>query len=261
MGESDVSAESRRRLEGRAIVVTGAGAGIGRACVERYHAEGASIVAADLDPQGLDALAGDATGPIEVVTVDVTQPDAATTLVERSLEVFGRLDVYHANAGGAFPTPFVDTGDEQYEQVRALNLDAVWNGSRAAIPVFLEAGRGVFLATSSGAGINAVDGLSAYGAAKAGVQALVKALALEHGREGVRACAIAPGMIESPGLLAWLETLPGGVEARAAKQTAGRLGLPSEIAAAAAFLASDDASFVNGVTLAVDGGTQAVLGA
>ena len=240
-------------------MVTGAGAGIGRACVDRYLAEGASVVAADRDPDALARLDERAAGPLATVAIDVTEAGAAEALVERARTSFGRLDVFHANAGGAFPTPFEDTGDELYDQVRALNLDAVWQSARAAVPVFVDAGGGVFLVTSSGAGSGAVAGLSAYGAAKAGVQALVKALALEYGRQGVRANAISPGPIESPGLLSWLETLPGGVEGYSANKVMGRLGKPAEIAAAAAFLASDDASFVNGVTLPVDGGAQAVL--
>lgn len=247
------------RLEGRVIAITGAAAGIGRACVERYLSEGASVVAADRDVAGLAALASDFGGPLETVEHDVTAAGSAAALVARSIEAFGRLDVFHANAGGAFPTPFTEVDDDEYERIRSLNIDAVWQGARAAIPHFLDAGSGVFLVTSSGAGINAVDGLAAYGAAKAGVQALVKALSLEHGKHGIRACAIAPGPIESPGLLAWIDTLPGGREGYTRHKPMGRLGKPEEIAAAAAFLVSDDASFVNGITLAVDGGAQAIL--
>ena len=116
-----------KRLTGRGIVITGAAAGIGRACVERYLAEGASVVAADRDGAALDALAAAAAGSLETVTVDVTDIGAAPSLVDRALDAFGRLDGFHANAGGAFPTPFTDTGDDLYRQVRSLNLDAVWD--------------------------------------------------------------------------------------------------------------------------------------
>ncbi|MDG2027628.1 MAG: SDR family NAD(P)-dependent oxidoreductase [Acidimicrobiales bacterium] len=247
------------RLEGKVIAITGAGAGIGRSCVERFLDEGASVVAADKDATSLEDLAESVDGPIETVVADLVDEQASAEIVERTLGSFGRLDVFHANAGGAFPTAFEEMQDGDYERVRSLNVDAVWHGARASIPVFLEAGKGVFLVTSSGAGFNAVEGLSAYGMAKAGVQSLVKTLTLEYGKKGIRACAISPGPIESPGLLSWLETLPGGVEGYARNKVMGRLGKSEEIAAAAAFLASDDASFVSGVTLPVDGGAQAVL--
>lgn len=247
------------RLSGRVVAVTGAAAGIGLACVHRYLEEGASVVAADRDGEGLEALAAQASGPLHTMMLDVTEEGTSQAIVDAAIGEFGGLDVFHANAGGAIPTPFEAVEDPLYQTVIALNLDAVWQAARSSVPVFLERGAGVFLVTSSGAGINAVRGLAAYGAAKAGVQSLVKTLALEYGRRGIRACAIAPGPIESPGLLAWLDTQPGGVEAHVAHKPMGRLGRPSEIAAAAAFLASDDASFINGVTLPVDGGTQATL--
>ena len=193
------------------------------------------------------------------VTIDVTDPAAARLLVDRALERFGRLDVMYANAGGAFPTPFEKSDVDYYRRTIALNLDAVWQAAQASVPVFVENGGGVFLATSSGGGINAVRGLTAYGAAKAGVQSLVKGLALEYGALGVRANAIAPGPIESPGILAWLATRPGGVDEHVKDHPMRRMGKPEEIAAAAAFLASDDASYVNGITIPVDGGKQATL--
>lgn len=248
-----------QRLTDRVIILTGAGAGIGRACADRFLAEGAKVVAADRDPATLDALAAEDPDRIEPVAVDVTDPTAAQLLVDRALERFGRLDVMYANAGGAFPTPFQQSDEAYYRQTMALNIDAPWQAAQAAIPVFLENGGGVFLATSSGGGINAVKGLSAYGAAKAGVQSLVKGLSLEYGARGIRANAIAPGPIESPGILAWLATRPGGVDEHVKDHPMRRMGKPEEIAAAAAFLASDDASYINGVTIPVDGGKQAVL--
>ena len=216
-------------------------------------------MAADRDAASLESLAAGEPDRVDAVTIDVTDPAAARLLVDRALERFGRLDVMYANAGGAFPTPFEQSDVDYYRRTIALNLDAVWQAAQASVPVFVENGGGVFLATSSGGGINAVRGLTAYGAAKAGVQSLVKGLALEYGALGVRANAIAPGPIESPGILAWLATRPGGVDEHVKDHPMRRMGKPEEIAAAAAFLASDDASYINGITIPVDGGKQATL--
>ena len=124
----------------------------------------------------------------------------------------------------------------------------------------VENGGGVILSTTSSAGTGAVDGLAVYGAAKAGVNALMRSIAPEYGRKGIRANAIAP-TAASPGMLKWLETLPDGAEAYASKQPMGRLGTPEHIASVAALLASDYASFINGVVLPVDGGVQTMLAA
>jgi len=134
----------------------------------------------------------------------------------------------------------------------------VYHASMQALPVMVANGGGVILSTTSGAGSGAVNGLAVYGAAKAGVNSLMRSIALEYGQQGIRANAIAPST-GSPGMIQWLETMPGGVQAFENAQPMGRLGRPEEIADAAAYLASDYASFINGVVLPVDGGVEALL--
>jgi 3-oxoacyl-[acyl-carrier protein] reductase len=126
------------------------------------------------------------------------------------------------------------------------------------LPVMVDAGGGVILSTTSGAGTGAVNGIAVYGAARAGVNSLMRSIAVEYGRRGVRANAIAPSAA-SPGMVEWLKTLPGGVEGHAAKQPMGRMGTPEDIASVAIFLASEHAGFINGVVLPVDGGIEAML--
>ena len=249
------------RLAGRAAVVTGAGSGIGRATALRFAAEGAAVVVNDVDPAAAKRVAGEieaAGGRARPAPGDVTRPETGDALADAALDAFGRLDVFHNNAGGAMPTPMDATDDARWRRDLALNLDAVWFGTRAALRVMVPRRSGCILSTSSGAGLGAVHGLSAYGAAKAAVVQLMRSVALEYGPLGIRANTICPGSMETPQLRAWLDAQPGK-ERFAAGIPLRRLGLPEEIANAALFLASDEASYVTGAALVVDGGVASSL--
>jgi NAD(P)-dependent dehydrogenase (short-subunit alcohol dehydrogenase family) len=244
------------RLAGKVIAVTGAGSGIGRACALRYAAEGAAVVANDVDPEAARRVVVEiekAGGRARAHAGDVTRPETADAIADAAVEAFGRLDVFHNNAGGAMPTPIAATDHARWRRDLDLNLDAVWYGTKAALRVMVPQGKGVILTTSSGAGLGAVYGLSAYGAAKAGVINLMQVVALEYGPKGIRANAICPGTMDTPQLRAWLDAQPGR-DRFAAGIPLGRLGRPDEIAHAAVFLASDEASYVTGAALVVDGG-------
>ncbi len=246
---------------GKCIVVTGAAGGIGRASAELFASLGGLVVATDFNADGLEETAQgirDAGGTVTTQAADVTDPDQVIAIVDLALETHGKIDVLFNNAGGSFPTPMGDIDRAEYERIRSLNFDAVYHACMRALPAMEKNGGGVILSTTSAAGTGAVNGLAAYGAAKAGVNSLTRSIALEYGRKGIRANAIAPST-GSPGMIQWLETLPGGVEGFASKQPMGRLGRAEEIADVAAYLASDYASFINGVVIPVDGGIEAML--
>lgn len=250
------------RLNNKVALITGAGSGIGRACALHFAAEGARVVVNDIDPtnamttveqilaQGGQALCQSA---------DVTCPEAVQAMVQAVLNHYGRLDILFSNAGGATPTPLEKVEPEDYRRLMALNLDSVYYGVHAALPVMLAQGSGVFLSTASGAGIGAVTDLAVYGAAKAGLINLMRSVAVDYGPRGIRANTIAPGPMDTPGLRAWLDTTPMGAAGYAAQVPVGRLGTAEDIAAAAVFLASDEAAFVSGVVLPVDGAIHARL--
>ena len=246
---------------GKAIVVTGAGGGIGRASSSLFASLGGQVLAVDIDADAVNATvdAVKAAGGTAVpVTADITQVSEVDKFIDAALSEFGKIDVLFNNAGGSFPTPMGDIDRQEFERIRALNFDAVYHASMRALPEMVKNGGGNIVNTTSSAGTGAVLGLAVYGGAKAGVNSLTRSIAIEYGKLGVRANAIAPSAA-SPGMITWLETLPGGVEGYAAKQPMGRLGKPEEIAEVAAYLASDYASFINGVTIPVDGGIEAML--
>ena len=247
--------------EGKSVVITGAGGGIGSASVALFARLGAKVLAVDVDADSLGAVTDtvkNAGGTVVPVTADVTRADEVDRFIDAALSEFGQIDVLFNNAGGSFPTPMEEIGREEYERIRALNFDAVYHASLRALPEMVSKGGGVIVNTTSSAGHGAVHGLAVYGAAKAGVNSLTRSIALEYGKRGIRANAIAPSAA-SPGMIMWLETLPGGVQGYADKQPMGRLGKPEEVAEVAAYLASDYASFINGVVIPVDGGIEAML--
>jgi 2-hydroxycyclohexanecarboxyl-CoA dehydrogenase len=239
------------RLEGRSALVTGGASGIGEAIVRRLMAEGASVAIGDVDADGAERVAAD-TGA-DAVALDVTDPDSARAAVERT----GPLDVLVNNAGMDEFGFFTNTDPEMWERVLAVNLKGVLACTAAALPGMQSAGYGRIVNIASEAGRVGSKGSAVYSAAKGGVIAFTKTIARENARFGVTANAIAPGPIDTPllgrarelGELGEriIETMKGGTQLR-------RLGRPDEVAAAVAFLASEEAAYVTGETLGVSGG-------
>ena len=251
-----------KRLDGKIAIITGGAGGIGSATARRFAVEGAIVYVNDIKPDGIESVAAAIVaggGRAIPHLVDVTSPDAVQRMVDRAVAEHGRLDILFNNAGGALPKLTHESSIEEYRRIIALNLDGVYYGVHAALPVMMRQKKGVILATSSGAGLNAVPGLAAYGAAKAGVISLMRNIAIEYGHLGIRANAIAPGPMLTAGFQAWLDTLPGGGASFARQVPSGRLGTPEDIAVAAAFLATDEAFFVNGAMIPVDGAISARL--
>lgn len=247
-------------LQGKSVLITGAASGIGLASVEAFAAEGARVLAVDINAPLLEeVVARLGSEHVRAQVADVTDAAQVQAAVTRATEVFGRLDVVFANAGGAIPTPTDLQDIEDYRRIMALNHDGVYFAIRAALPVMLAQGKGCFIVTSSGAGLNAAPGLTVYGAAKAGVINMARSIATEYGARGIRANVIAPGPMLTPPVREWLSGIPQGYERFCRQVPSGRMGTAEDIADAALFLASDRADFVNGVVLPVDGALHARL--
>jgi NAD(P)-dependent dehydrogenase (short-subunit alcohol dehydrogenase family) len=247
-------------LRDRVCVITGGASGIGAAGVRAFASAGATVVVADQDAERAAAVAEAVAGKVEVV--DVGDPDAVDAMVARVRERHGRVDVLWANAGIAgVRAPCAEQPTEAWERVLRVNLSGVFFAFRAALRAMVPAGRGVLLATASVAGLEASGGSPAYHVAKAGVIMLVRHVALGYGANGIRCNALCPGLTDTPILDPFVAQLGGDRPAFFARMLktipAGRVGRPEDVAAAAVWLASDAASYVNGVTLPVDGGMRA----
>jgi NAD(P)-dependent dehydrogenase (short-subunit alcohol dehydrogenase family) len=250
------------RLEGKVAVITGAGGGIGRAAALLFAAEGARVVAADVATERAEAVAdevGALGGSAVHVGVDVTETASMDAMVAATVAIYGGLHVMFNNAG-IFPDDdggVLDTPPETWHRVLDVNLKGVWLGCRAAVPAMLDSGGGSIVNVASFVAlVGAATAQTAYTASKGGVLAMTRELAVEYARKGIRANSICPGPIETP-LLAGLLADPARRERRLVHIPIGRFGRPEEIASAALFLASDEASFVTGSALVVDGGITA----
>jgi 2-hydroxycyclohexanecarboxyl-CoA dehydrogenase len=239
------------RLDGRKALVTGGAGGIGAAIAARLAAEGAEVWVGDIDAAGAGRVADQIAGhPAEL---DVTDLDSASAAVGAA----GTLDILVNNAGTDEFGFFTKTTPEQWQRVIAINLVGVLNCTYAALPGMQQAGYGRIVSISSEAGRVGSKGSAVYSAAKGGVVAFMKTIARENGRYGVTANSIAPGPIETPLLMGAKELGEIGeklIETMKGMTQLGRLGQPDEVAAAVAFLASEDATYVTGETLGVSGG-------
>lgn len=247
------------RFADKVVIVTGAGSGIGAAAAQRFAQEGAAVVLAGRTREKLDRVAGQLPKERCVVQVtDVSQPDQVEALVRVAVERFGKLDVMVNNAGVAPEGRATEASVEDWRQVMSIDLDGVFFGARAALPHLIRS-KGCIVNTASVSGLGADWKLCFYNAAKGGVVNLTRALALDYGRDGVRINSVCPTLTRTD-LTADMFKDEALLEKFRERIALGRTAEPEDIAGAIVFLASDDARFITGVNLPVDGGLSASNG-
>lgn len=244
------------RLKDKVALVTGAASGLGLAMVERFAAEGAKVAVVDWNGEAADAIAARLGNGAIAIRADVTSAADVKASVAATVEAFGRVDILVNNAGSSHGKgPFEDVTEAEFDRVFAVNLKSVFHYCAAVVPVMRGQKGGVILNVGSTAGNRPRPGLAWYNASKGAVHNLTKTLALELAPDRIRVCALAPVATETPLLATFMgEDTP---EKRAEMRNIvplGRLGHPSDIANAALYLASDEASFLTGVILDIDGG-------
>jgi NAD(P)-dependent dehydrogenase (short-subunit alcohol dehydrogenase family) len=250
-------------LTSRIALVTGAGSGIGAAIAETYARAGAQVLVTDRDApagqQTTDRIRA-AGGTAEFHPLDVAREDEAGRLATRVLQQHGRLDLLVNNAGIGCVGTMLQASGADLDRLYAVNVRGVFNVTKAFLPAMIARKYGVVVNIASIGGVVAVRDRLAYCTTKFAVVGLTKCIALDHARDGIRANAICPGRVETPWVAARLQEYPDPQQARRemeSTQAIGRMGTPAEIAAAALYLASDEAAFVTGTTFLIEGGWTA----
>lgn len=242
------------RLKDKVSIITGAGRGIGQATAIKFAKEGAKVVVCDLSPEWIEETVStikDSGGEAVGFVVDVRNKTTIEAMVKSVVEKYGRIDCLVNNAGIVMDSQLKNMTEEQFDSVIDINLKGVYNCTRAVVDTMLSQSSGVILNASSVVGLYGNFGQTNYAASKFGVIGMVKTWARELGRKGIRANAICPGFISTP----ILSSMPDRVlKAMEEKVPLGRLGNPEEIANTYAFLASDEASYINGAVIEVSGG-------
>ncbi|MEX1253293.1 MAG: glucose 1-dehydrogenase [Dehalococcoidia bacterium] len=250
-----------RSLEGKVALVTGAGSGIGRAASLAFVAAGAKVLVADVDGASnaeTARLIVDEGGASLAVQADVTDEDAVEAMVAAAVREWGHLDCAHNNAGIAEPRVLTaDITAETFDRVIEINLKGVWLGMKYEIRQMLEQGGGAIVNTASVVGLAAVRHQPAYVASKHGVIGLTKAAALEYAESGIRVNAVCPAAVHTPSLDGFFKANPYLEKALIDSNPSKRIATADEVAAAVVWLCSDEASFVTGHALAIDGGVLA----
>lgn len=245
-------------LAGRCALVTGAGAGIGRAIAQAFAAAGARVLAADLDGAAAERVAAEIGADAVARQCDVSDAASARAAVEAAVAAFGRLNLVVSNAAVLSPLASIaDMREEDWARALAVNLTGAFNVCKPAIPRLREAGGGSIILVASQMARVANAGQAAYCATKGALVQLAKGMAVDHANDGIRVNSLSPGGIATDRLLRRFGSLDEAERVWGPRHVLGRLGRPEEIAKAAVFLASDRAAFITGSDLLVDGGYTA----
>ena len=245
------------RFQGKSVIVTGGASGIGKATANQFASDGASVVIADVNPEGqavAQQIGQETQKEVSFVQADVSKVEDANRLIQEVLHRHGQLDILHNNAGILVVGDVTTIPEADWDRCIDINLKSVYLVSRYAIPAMQQTNGGVIINTASTAGISGGGGYSVYGASKAAIILLTQCMALDFAKHNIRVNAVCPGPTATPMIVSSDADRQSTLERWAQELPIGRAGEPEDTAKAVAYLASDDASFVTGSAFVVDGG-------